>query len=732
MTRRLFTLPGLALCLVAPAAHAEEPSDLDALLDESVITTASKRAELGTTAPAISTTVTAEDLQRYGIHTLEEAITYLSLGMSGAGGSATQGASAEIGARGVLLTGDSNDHVLLLVNGHTLNEQYVGAARFDRAAGIPLEMVDHIEVIVGPGSVLYGSNAMLGVVNVITKRAKDFRGLHLVIEPGMPLSGRALGGMGTRFELFGAPAELTLAVEYFERRGPRWDLGPQNVGIDRISQEPTITRRSGGPTGIWGGTITDSSYERVPSGELRLIVGNVEVNLHAHTAERGLPFSGFDFDDANSGFRERSAWIDVKHHAVLSSRVELTTRAYADTYDSEGTFGASRRSLCYYTGAQTCDFRVRIASQWAGLELQSSFDWLADSSLVTLVGIDGRARFAGTKTDTVDFDTGEYLDSSTAAFEKTDETFGAYLQQTWEPARWLGLNAGVRVDRDPRFDPVLSPRVAASIGVWQGGTLRGIYAGAFRAPNWFESDYSNQLRVRADALRPETERSTEMSIEQKLGTHRLLFGVFRTDWTDLVKLHQLTPAEAQQAAAEGKIGAIPTQDQLLQFRNVSEIESYGYNAAYSGATLRSRLAWGLNVTTAVTRASGEGAAAQPPVGTPQLFGNARVSYDLSGGLPTLALGSAYLGRRAADQAYVGNFQPVPYAPPQLLLRATISGSVPGMSGLSYRLIGVHATAGHAPYVIGPSSTATPLQPSAELEPVSRWQAFVTLKYEVAP
>ncbi len=54
-------------------------------------------------------------------------------------------------------------------DGHAINEPLFGTARFDRGAGIPLEMVDHIEVILGPGSVLYGSNAMLGVINVITK-----------------------------------------------------------------------------------------------------------------------------------------------------------------------------------------------------------------------------------------------------------------------------------------------------------------------------------------------------------------------------------------------------------------------------------------------------------------------------------------------------------------------------------------------------------------------------------
>jgi outer membrane receptor for ferrienterochelin and colicins len=54
----------------------------------------------------------------------------------------------------------------------------LGAVRFNRGAGIPMEMVDHVEVIVGPGSVLYGSSAMLGVINVVTKDSRAFAGTH--------------------------------------------------------------------------------------------------------------------------------------------------------------------------------------------------------------------------------------------------------------------------------------------------------------------------------------------------------------------------------------------------------------------------------------------------------------------------------------------------------------------------------------------------------------------------
>src|SRR5262249_23091752 len=156
----------------------DEPSDLEAALSEPIVATASKSAEDESTAPATTTTITADDLRRYGIHSLDEALNYLSLGFI----SQHPLHAVDVGAPGLLVTADFGEHILLLLNGHALNEQWVGTAYFERGAGIPMELIDHIEVILGPSSVLYGANAMLGVINVVTKRAAEYNGFHLIGE----------------------------------------------------------------------------------------------------------------------------------------------------------------------------------------------------------------------------------------------------------------------------------------------------------------------------------------------------------------------------------------------------------------------------------------------------------------------------------------------------------------------------------------------------------------------
>jgi outer membrane receptor for ferrienterochelin and colicin len=218
------------LSVCASAAAEDSTTDLQSLLSETVVVGASKAAEKGSTAPAVTTTLTADDMRRYGIRTIDEAIDFLSLGAV----TSNPWRSPEVGSRGVLVPSDQGSHFLLLIDGHTVNEALFGAARFGRGAGIPLEIIDRIEVILGPGSVLYGSSAMLGVINVVTKQARDFAGTHLIVESDIAQTWRFSGGGGYEFNLLGERASVTFQLEYanygFAEKGP-YVIGPAQSGI---------------------------------------------------------------------------------------------------------------------------------------------------------------------------------------------------------------------------------------------------------------------------------------------------------------------------------------------------------------------------------------------------------------------------------------------------------------------------------------------------------------------
>jgi outer membrane receptor protein involved in Fe transport len=214
-------------------------------------------------------------------------------------------------------------------------------------------MIDHVEVVLGPGSVVYGSNAMLGVINVITKQAKDWSGFHLAAETEFGKSYRALGGVGaTEFQALGKRATLTLGLEYYTHDGPPMIYDFAVTGIDTASFQPYKYRRDGPANGIWGGLAKNAYYTRVPSGFLRLSWGDFELNVSAKTYKRAFPYRSrykddfIDFDDPDSYEIDRHLWVDLTHRARLSPIVLVTSRFYADSFEYESFRNSSEASAC--------------------------------------------------------------------------------------------------------------------------------------------------------------------------------------------------------------------------------------------------------------------------------------------------------------------------------------------------------------------------------------------------
>ncbi len=115
---------------------------------------------------------------------------------------------------------------------------------------------------------------------------------------------------------------------------------------------------------------------------------------------------------------------------------------------------------------------------------------------------------------------------------------------------------------------------------------------------------------------------------------------------------------------------------------------------------------------------------------PAFFGNGRLSYRLSAPWPTLALASRFLTKRPADRAFDGGFPKPPYAPSDFQLHLTLSGTIPALQGIRYRLGGTYATAGTGPYVIGPLQYAADETTVAALSPQRRLTAFARPEYVI--
>ncbi|HUJ28838.1 MAG TPA: TonB-dependent receptor [Myxococcales bacterium] len=711
----------LSLLLAAAAAPGEaqpDTSDLEGLLDSTVISGASSNQEAASDAPATVTVVTAEQMRRLGLRSVDEAINFLSLGM------AVQNPlhSVELGARGVLLSGDYGNHVLVRVDGHAMNEQWDGTAYFEQGLALPIEAIDHVEIILGPGSVLYGGNPMLGIINIVTRKASEKPGLMLVSEGGLsprqnfegsidssgfthPGGSYRLGaGWAGEFSLFGQQASLVAHAEYYAQNGPTFLFGPQ-TGTDGLVHDFGPLSQS---ATMWGGRA--GYYTQVPALYARLEAGDLSLALHLAQYERSTPYMDLwsntttDFNDPNSFERDQWLQLDARWSRQIDRQLALTAHLYGDAYEWDNREVSSDPAYCV-PGVARCLSGTPAHARWAGLELQGSWDWTGSGATTTLIGAEGRLRRIWDHVLFQDAATGADLGSIDNPVH--DEHVGSlYLQQRLSPLPFLHFNAGARFDSDSRGGENLSPRAAVVADLWKDATAKVIYSTGYRVPTVYEAYSDGEGQVANPALQPERVQSVELSLEQRHGRTHVMLGAFRSWWTDMIALIQLP-------------------DGSTQYQNRGDIDNYGLEAAAQAAFEPFTL--GMTITAAHTQEAGRDLSVAP-----QVFGNAYVTYALAGA-HTASFAVSAVGSRPADRAFDGNFPVTPTAPASAELRLAFAG--PLLRGVDYRA-GIDFNTGRTvPYVAGPNQFEDPsaaLRPAAELAPTVRLTAFAGLQWRLAP
>jgi iron complex outermembrane receptor protein len=159
-----------------PSTGAQAPSGIDLTqlsledLMHVKVTSVSKQSQKISEAPAAVSVIGQDDIQRSGMESIPELLR-LAPGMDVAQINANSWAITARGMNGFLA-----DDLLVLMDGRSLYSPAFGGVTWN-AVGYPLQDIDRIEVIRGPGSTLWGSNAVNGVVNIISKSAQDTQGL---------------------------------------------------------------------------------------------------------------------------------------------------------------------------------------------------------------------------------------------------------------------------------------------------------------------------------------------------------------------------------------------------------------------------------------------------------------------------------------------------------------------------------------------------------------------------
>lgn len=512
MRKLLLLVPPLLMLMISSAWAAET------LEVEEVVVTASRLEEPEAETTSAVTVITAEEIERLNVQLVPEVLSRVAdLNLSQNGG---KGTLAE-----ALLRGGAPKHTLVMIDGVKVNSPTTGGVDF---SSLSVDDIERIEIVKGPQSTMYGSEAMAGVINIITKKGKGKPKVTLSAEGG------SFGTYKPSVSLSGGTERLNyrLTGSYFHTDG----ISSAASGTEDDSAEiGALSGKAGARLGekadlevaftygydrteldqfdFFGRTAVDDphyvqwrrNYTLLGNGKVYLAEGWEQV-LKLSTAWESLRFRNPDVSYLNSDITTRINTVDWQHNLYLADSYTLTAGAEYRTEhgENEGNFD------------DTVDNKA--------LYLNNKLKLLADA---------------------------------------------------------LVLNAGLRYDDHETFGSKTTYRVGALVNIEDAGLrIRGSYGTGFRAPalnELFFPFYGNP------ALKPEESTAWEVGLEKDLADRATVFVTyFAQDYENLIEADPFT--FTAQNIAEARIRGVETGISVRVAEGLDAKASYTYLDAEDKAT----------------------------------------------------------------------------------------------------------------------------------------------------
>ncbi|MBR0274265.1 MAG: TonB-dependent receptor [Bacteroidaceae bacterium] len=532
---------GLALlCQVLPTAAQDSLKVGD--LQEIVVTGTGTQHRLKD-APVHTEVISRRDLEQYGTRSLEDILGGLS--------SSFAFSEDDMGSQ-MQMNGLGNAYILILVDGKRLHGDNGGQ---NDLGLIDPARIERIEIVRGASSALYGSDAIAGVINIITRKpAEGF----LVENETRGGSYKDLRQHNTVGLTFGRVQSLT---NFHFRHSDGW----QNTGEED-------------PTQLGGRIITDSQNKTVNKNQLWQVserlswrpIDGMEVYADGMLYHKRIyrpngkyamaDVHGYDlsYDDvsASAGW----SWALEKGHR-LSADVTWNRHGYYYDYTSEKGWLVESDNpampLIYFAGdrALQADQRRTMA------QLKGIFE-LPHSNCLS-VGYDFRYDWLKAPLR---------IDSSRA----TDWTQAIYAQDEWNPLKWLNITGGLRLDHNQQFGLHLTPKLSAMVSLGDF-KLRASWSQGFKSPTPKEQHYryvremgGTRLFLGNTDLKPQTSNYFSLNGEYTMSKVSVSVTGYYNKVKDMINLLTIP---AREAPAELILQYDPAF--VRQYRNLEDAYTYG-------------------------------------------------------------------------------------------------------------------------------------------------------------
>ncbi|HEY1212877.1 MAG TPA: TonB-dependent receptor [Bryobacteraceae bacterium] len=449
-------LAAAVLCAaIAPLSAQQKPADITELslpdLLNTPISTASRFSQSSMEAPASVTVVTREQIQRSGYRTLADILRgvqgfYITYDRQ----------YSYVGVRGFSNPGDYNTRVLLMVDGHRLNDAIFEQAMVGTEFTIDVDLIDHVEITRGPASSIYGTNAVFAVINVITRKGSDLDGVEAASDAGSFNTYRGRLSYGREI----AGIQTLLSGTFYGSQGPKQLYYPEYA-------DPSTNN------GIASHADDDQFVDLLATLSKRGLRFQAAYNAR----EKGDPTGAFGdvFNDRRNREADAHGYLDLRYERSIGSSSSLLARTYFDRYMYDGKFVQDGESGSILNK----DFG---RGESFGLELQSTTRLWDRYRFVS--GFEYRNDF---RQEVTNYDLSPF--TSYLNYDHPSFVAAPYVEGEIPLGGSYLLAPSIRVDYNPRVGWMASPRLALRFSQGDRNHFKLMFGQSFRSPNAYELYY---------------------------------------------------------------------------------------------------------------------------------------------------------------------------------------------------------------------------------------------------
>lgn len=493
--------------------NAATNSDIDELFDMSLeelmnvkIVGSTRTPETLTSVPSAVSVYSAEEIKLMGVRTLEELMNYVP------GFSSVR--SGDSGYRNVPTvrskrSGATGKEILVIIDGQRLNSDFSGSA-FVFNNQIPVANFQRVEFIRGPGSSLYGSNAFMGIINIVTLQDKKS-------------FSAAIGSYGAKeshlnYSFVRDNLKLNTYVMHSSNDGESYtNLFNFNEALPKVSTKDPFERDEIYINANYKRFSLQSSLRKTEASKFYGI-GTVNNDINRHDMHGG--FVRFSYDGTGQ--------------SVLNSKISIGYRDERSDLDftvrPEGIFlPHSNDPSILLTTLEGHELDIKIDN--------TIYRGNGDTFLFGAEYRHPKTQKLSVSTN-FNMRTGEYAGGFNS-FSATSETYrtiyGLYGQYQKDLTQNLSLTVGLRYDHYSDFGTAFSPRLGVVYDNFSGRVFKLLYAEAFRAPAREENDLVHTgILMGNRLLDPEITKTVEAIWIEKLTKNTFTLTLFNSKIKDAI------------------------------------------------------------------------------------------------------------------------------------------------------------------------------------------------------